>query len=323
MNLQLRMWILITLMFAIVYGVIAGAGTYLGAGNVIVYIILAIGITLFQYIIGPGMVTSTMKVKWVDTSEEPELHKMIEEMSEKAGIPKPKVGVSQIAVPNAFAFGKSIKDGRICITNGIRSLLNKDELKAVIGHELSHIKNRDMIITMVLSVVPLILYWLGFRMMYGGRFRDNETRGSAALIGLIAFVLYFVSHLLVQYGSRIREYYADRGSVQLGNSPHQLASALYKLSYGSAKLKGSKAGQQILHKVEGLKVFFLNDVSRAYQEFKDMKELDQNLSGTIDKQELLLLREKPIKLSPSEKLMELFTTHPNMLKRIKALSSLE
>jgi heat shock protein HtpX len=322
MSLQLRMWILITLMFAILYGVIAGIGTYLGAGNIMVYIIMAIGITLFQYLIGPKMVTSTMKVKWVDSSEEPELHQMIEEMSKKAGIPKPKVGISQVAVPNAFAFGKSIKDGRVCVTNGIRSLLNKNELKAVIGHELSHIKHRDMIITMVLSVVPLILYWVGFRMMYGGSFRDNENRGSAALIGLIAFVLYFVSNLLVQYASRIREYYADQGSVQLGNSPHQLASALYKLSYGSAKLKGSKAGQQALHQVEGLKVFFLNDVSKAYQEFKDMKELDQNLSGTIDEQELLLLREKKIKLSISEKLMELFTTHPNMLKRIKALSSL-
>jgi heat shock protein HtpX len=159
-------------------------------------------------------------------------------------------------------------------------------------------------------------------MMYGGSFRDNENRGSAALIGLIAFVLYFISNLLVQYGSRIREYYADQGSVQLGNPPHQLASALYKLTYGSAKLKGSRTGQQALHQVEGLRVFFLNDVAKAYQEFKDMKELDQNLSGTIDKQELLFLREKQIKISPSEKLMELFTTHPNMLKRIKALSSL-
>jgi len=309
-------------MFAILYGVIAGIGTYLGTGNVIVYIIMAIGITLFQYIIGPKMVTSTMKVRWVDSSEEPELHQMIEEMSEKAGIPKPKVGISQVAVPNAFAFGKSIKDGRVCVTNGIRSLLNKDELKAVIGHELSHIKHRDMIITTILSVIPLILYWLGSRMMYGGSLSDNENRGSAAFIGLIAFVLYFISNLLVLYASRIREYYADQGSVQLGNPPHQLASALYKLTYGSAKLKGSQRGQQALHQVEGFRAFFLNDVAKAHQEFKDLKEVDQDLSGTIEPHELLALREKQIKISAPEKMMEIFTTHPNMLKRIKAMASL-
>ncbi len=322
MNLQMRMMILVVLMFAILYGVVAGVGTYLGAGNVTSYIIMAIGITLFQYLIGPNMVTTMMKVRWVSPQEEPELHQMIEEMSQEAGLPKPKVGISQVAVPNAFAFGRSIKDGRICITSGMRQLLNKEELRAVIGHELSHIKHRDMIVITVLSVIPLILYWLGIRLMYGGASRDRENRGSAALIGMVAFLLYFISNLLVLYGSRIREYYADQGSVQLGNPPHQLASALYKLTYGSAKLQGSRIGKQELSEVEGFRAFFLNDIALANQEFKTLQELDQNLSGTIDAQELLSLREKKVAISPSERIMEIFTTHPNMLKRIKALALL-
>ncbi len=322
MNLQIKMWVLIILMFAILYGVITGIGTYMGAGNVITYLVLAIVITLLQYLIGPNMVTSMMKVRWVTPSDEPELHQMIEELSQKAGIPKPKVGVSQVAVPNAFAFGRSLKDGRVCITSGMKQLLNKEELKAVLGHELSHIKHRDMIIITVLSVIPLILYWLGMRMMYGGTLRNRENRGSAALIGMIAFLLYFISNLLVLYGSRIREYYADQGSVSLGNPPHHLASALYKLTYGSAKLRGNQVGEQALNQVEGLRAFFLNDVARAYQEFKTLKEVDQNLSGSIEAQELLALREKNIRMSASERMMELFTTHPNMLKRIKALSHL-
>ncbi|HPK86926.1 MAG TPA: zinc metalloprotease HtpX, partial [Atribacterota bacterium] len=245
-----------------------------------------------------------------------------EEMSQEARLPKPKVGISQVAVPNAFAFGRSIKDGRICITSGMRQLLNKEELRAVIGHELSHIKHRDMIVITVLSVIPLILYWLGIRLMYGGASRDRENRGSAALIGMVAFLLYFISNLLVLYGSRIREYYADQGSVQLGNPPHQLASALYKLTYGSAKLQGSRIGKQELSEVEGFRAFFLNDIALANQEFKTLQELDQNLSGTIDAQELLSLREKKVAISPSERIMEIFTTHPNMLKRIKALALL-
>jgi heat shock protein HtpX len=322
MSLQLRIWMLIILMFAILYGVIVGIGTYLGAGNLTTYLILAIGITFFQYILGPSLVTAMMKVKWVSQTDEPELHKMILELSQKAGIPKPKVGISQMAIPNAFAFGRTIKDGRVCVTRGIQGLLNQEELKAVLGHEISHLKHRDMVLITILSVIPLMLYWLAWRMMWGGMFRRREGGGSAALVGLVAFVLYFITNLLVLYGSRIREYYADQGSVQLGNPPHQLASALYKLAYGSAKLKGSQLGQQALHQVEGFRAFFLNDVAKGYQEFKDLKEVDQDLSGTIDPHELLALREKQIKVSAPEKMMEIFTTHPNMLKRIKALSSL-
>jgi heat shock protein HtpX len=321
MNLQFKMWLLVVLMFAILYGIITAIGTYLGAGNVITYIILAVGITLLQYLIGPKMVTSMMKVKWVDSSEEPELHQMVEELAQKAGIPKPKVGISQLDIPNAFAFGRSLKDSRVCVTRGIQKLLTKEELKAVLGHELSHIKHRDMIVITILSVIPLILYWLARRLMFGAAFQDRESRGSAALIGMIAFLLYFISNLLVLYGSRIREFYADQGSIQLGNPPHKLASAIYKLVYGSARLKSSKIGEQTLREVEGFRAFFLNDVARAHQELSDLRELDQNLSGTIEQNELLALREKNVRLSTSEKIMELFTTHPNMLKRIKALSS--
>ncbi len=116
MNLQFKMWTLVVLMFAILYGIVTAIGTYLGAGNVITYIILAVGITLLQYLIGPNMVTSMMTVKWVDSSEEPELHQMVEELAQKAGIPKPKVGISQLDIPNAFAFGRSLKDSRVCVT---------------------------------------------------------------------------------------------------------------------------------------------------------------------------------------------------------------
>ncbi len=322
MNLQMKMWILVVFMFAILYGVIAGVGTYLGSGSVTSYIFMAVGISLFQFLIGPNMVTTMMKVKWVSPQEEPELHQMIEKMSQKAGIPKPKVGISQVAVPNAFAFGRSIRDGRICVTSGMKQLLNKEELRAVIGHELAHIKHRDMIIITVLSVIPLILYWLGMRLMYGGGGQDRRDRSSAAIIGMAAFLLYFISNLLVLYGSRIREYYADQGSVQLGNPPHQLASALYKLTYGSAKLQSSATGKRALTEIEGFRAFFLNDVGRAYEEFKTLKDVDHNLSGSIDAGELDALRNQKVTISSSERMMEIFSTHPNMLKRIKALAQL-
>lgn len=321
MGLQTKMWLLVALLFAILYGVITGAGTYLGAGGAGSYIVLAFVFMAFQYLIGPSMVQFMMRVKWVSESEEPELHRMVTELAERAGIPKPKVGISRLQIPNAFAFGRSLRDGRVCVTEGIRGLLSNDELRAVLGHELSHIKHRDMIIITILSAIPLVLYWISWRFMWGGMLGGNrrqEGGGYAALVGMGAFLLYFLTNLLVLYGSRIREYYADQGSIELGSPPHHLASALYKLVYGSARMRGGED----LRRVEGIKAFFLNDPSRAKRELSELAQIDMDMSGTIDIDELNTLRNKTVKISSSEKMMELFTTHPNMLKRIQRLSTL-
>jgi heat shock protein HtpX len=323
MGLQMRMWLLVVLMFGILYGVITGIGNYMGVGSATSYIILAVLFMGFQYLIGPSMVSLMMRVKWVSEREEPELHRQVGELAQKAGIPKPKVGVSQRAIPNAFAFGRTIRDGRVCVTRGIQRLLSKDELKAVIGHEISHLKHRDMMIITLLSVIPLILYWIAFSLMWGGMSGGRRQGGGyAALIGMGAFLLYFLTNLLVMYGSRIREYYADEGSVKLGNPPQHLASALYRLVYSSAQLKRDPRAQEELKRVEGVKAFFLNDVSRAWNEVRELKEVDRDLSGTIDQNELLTLRSGEVKLSRAEKMMEIFATHPNMLKRIKRLAAL-
>jgi len=323
MGLQIKMWLLVALMFGILYGVITAIGRYMGVGSANSYIILAILFMGFQYLIGPSMVSLMMRVKWVSEEEEPELHRQVAELAQRAGIPKPKVGVSKLSVANAFAFGRTVRDGRVCITQGIQRLLSKDELKAVIGHEISHLKHRDMMIITLLSVIPLILYWIAFSLMWGGMSGGRRQGGGyAALIGAGAFLLYFLTNLLVMYGSRIREYYADERSVKLGNPPQHLASALYKLVYSSAQLKRDPRAQEELKRVEGVKAFFLNDVSRAWNEVRDLKEVDRDLSGTIDQDELLAIRSQKVKLGRAEKMMEIFTTHPNMLKRIKRLATL-
>ena len=319
MWLQTRMFLLVAVMFGILYGVITGMGVWMGAGSAWLYIILAFGFLGIQYLISPAIVGWTMKIKWVSEKEEPELHRMVAELARGAHLPKPKVGISQLAIPNAFAFGRTRRDGRVCVTRGILKLLSRDELKAVLGHEISHIKHRDMVIITLLSAIPLMLYWLAWGMMWGGMFGGRRQGGGyAALIGLGAFLLYFITNLLVLYGSRIREYYADLGSVRLGNTPHHLATALYKLVYGNARLRNS----QELKRVEGVKAFFVNDPSRAWYEIKELSQIDQDMSGTINYNELMALRQKEVKLGTSHKLMELFTTHPNMLKRIKHLSTL-
>lgn len=319
MGLNTRMFLLVALLFAILYGVITGVGTWMGTGSALTYLILAFVFLGIQYLIGPAIVSKIMRVKWASLSEAPELHSMVAKLAERAHLPKPKVGISQLAIPNAFAFGKTQRDGRVCVTQGILKLLNKDELKAVLGHELAHVKHRDMVFMTLLSAIPLIMYWIAWGTMWRGAFGgQRQSGGYAAIIGLGAFILYFITNLLVLYGSRIREYYADQGSAELGNEPDHLASALYKLVYGNARFKGKEE----LKRVEGVKAFFVNDPTRAWYEIRELAQVDRNMDGAIDSNELMELRGKTVRLRTTDKMMELFTSQPNTLKRIKHLSSL-
>ena len=237
----------------------------------------------------------------------------------KAGLnKKPKIGISKLQIPNAFAFGRTKNSARICVTQGILDLLNDEELKAVIGHEISHIKHRDVAIITLLSVIPMICYMIYISFFWGGMFsRGQRNSGGMIAIGFLALLVYFITSLLVMYGSRIREYYADLGSTQLGNQPHYLATALYKLSLGSAKIP-----RRALKQAEGMKAFFLNDPSRAMYEVRELKEIDIDMSGTIDQNELMILSTKTVKLNRSDKIMEVLSTHPNMVKRIKNLATI-
>lgn len=322
MWLQIRLYLLVGLLFAILYGIIAAIGFLLGVQGMTYYIFLigfAVILVIIQFLIGPKTVEWSMRVKYVSANEYPELHQMISNLSAKAGLPKtPRIGISQLQIPNAFAFGRSKRDARVCVTKGILDLLDKEELQAVLGHEISHIKHHDVAVITMLSVVPMIMYMIYISFFWGGMFGRRRDTGAMIAIGLLALVVYFITNLLVMYASRIREYYADLGSTEVGNQPHHLATALYKLSLGSARVS-----RKTLKQSEGMKAFFLNDPSRAREEIQDLREIDLDMSGSIDQHELMMLQNKEIKLRKSDKLMELLSTHPNMVKRIKHLASLQ
>ncbi len=320
MRLQLRLYILLGIMLGILYAVIVLVSNLMGIGGFVTYAILAVVMVALQYFIGPTMVSWVMKVRNVSEAEEPELHQMVSELARETGIKKPRVCVSEVDLPNAFAYGRSQSDARVCVTRGIMRLLNRDELKAVIGHEMTHVKNRDMVFITLLSVLPMICYYIGYNLMWSGRLSAGGRKQGANLIpmvGAVMLLLYFITNLLVLYGSRIREYYADEGSVKLGNQPHYLATALYKLAQGN-----TKTSKEAARRVDGVKAFFVNDPSRALYEVRKLREIDTDMSGIIDANKLMALRGKTVRLGIGDNLMEFFGTHPNMLRRIKRLSLL-
>ena len=288
--------------------------TFLRVGGFGFYLIVSLVMMFIQYMIGPKIVEWTMQVKYVKKEEYPQLYQMVESLATRAKIPMPRIGIARVNLPNAFAFGRGMRDGRVCVTEGILKLLDDDELKAVLAHELSHLKNRDVLTITLLSVIPMIMYRLAWSFLFSGRRRDGRG-GNTILIGLAAFLFYFVTNLLVLYASRIREYFADRGAVLLGSKPSSLASSLYKLAYGSARID-----KESLKEVEGIKAFFVNDPSKALSDIRELSQLDLDKSGTLDALELEQLRGKKIRLGFADKAMELLSTHPNMLKRIKKLS---
>ncbi|MGZ7109628.1 MAG: M48 family metalloprotease, partial [Methanobacterium sp.] len=132
-----------------------------------------------------------------------------------------------------------------------------------------------------------------------------------------ALVAYFIGNLIVLFVSRVREYYADEGSVALGNQPNYLASALYKLVYGSAT-----ANKKEIKEVEGLKAFFVNDVTDAGNEIDDLKSMDLDMDGSISESELAQIKYTKTRVGTGAKIMEIFSTHPNMVKRIKRLAEM-
>ncbi|MDR2831136.1 MAG: M48 family metalloprotease [Methanobrevibacter sp.] len=311
-KLKLRLFLAITLLFGIVYAILIVLGTLIFHQVFFpMYAAIGIGMIIIQYFVSPKIVEFTMRVKYVSEEQASDLHRIVGDLAKIANIPKPKVGVSEIDIPNAFAFGRTQKDGRVCVTRGMLNILREDEIRAVLGHEIAHIKHNDMIVMTVISMIPMICYYIGISFIFS---RGNNENDNGAIIGILAMVAYFIGQLLVLFISRTREYYADQGSVEYGNSPDKLASALYKLVYGTSKVDKNE-----VKKVKGTSAFFLNDIGNSDFDIHELSQLDTDNDGKISASELSQLKYRKIHVSTGKKAMEIFSTHPNMLKRMRKL----
>lgn len=313
-KLKLRMIMTSVLMFTIVYFLIFLVGRYLGISSWRLYAGISLVIVFVQYWFGPSLVKRSMNVRPLTEAEAPHIHRMVAELAQEAGIPKPEVGLSEINIPNAFAYGRTSRSGHIAITRPILGLLDYDELRAVLGHEMGHIKHNDMAVTAAVSVIPMICYYIAISFM----FSRNNDNGGAVIIGLLGYVFYLVGQLLVLFISRTREYYADEASVEFGNRPAALVSALYKLSYGA-----SRCSEDTIKELNTNRAFFATDINNAQHDINDFQQIDFDGDGKISDDELRRLANSDIKISKTSGIMELLSTHPDSLKRVKRLAQLE
>jgi heat shock protein HtpX len=231
-GLQARMGLtlfLLGLVYAVLIGVLIAAGT--GAITVAIIAALLFGFQLFT---SDKIALFSMGAREVSPAQQPRLHSIIDRLCVQANLPKPRVAVAETPMPNAFAVGRSPKSATVCATTGILELLNDSELEGVLGHELTHVQNRDVMVMTIASFfasVASFITQMGF--WFGGAFdnRDNQNGGIAfVFVILVSAVVYVVSWLLLQALSRYREFAADRGSAILTGRPSALISALMKIS---------------------------------------------------------------------------------------------
>lgn len=280
-NLTGRVWLTMFLIF-ILYLVFMTVLVAFGVGYWFI-VLFAVGMGLIQYFFSDKLVLWSTGARVIADDEYPELHRMVADLCKKADLPLPKIAIMQSPVPNAFATGRNPKNAVVACTDSIMRLLTRDELEAVLAHELAHVKNRD-ILTMTMAsfiamIASMIMQSFFFSALFGGRDREG---GSWIVVWIVSIIIYAISTLLILALSRYREFAADRGSALITENPRALISALNKIS-GRMEVVPADAKAR----VEGANAFFIIPA----------------LSGSA--------------------IMELLSTHPPLEKRIMNLEKVE
>lgn len=261
---------------------------YVGLGAIPIAIIASIMI-ISQWYFSDKIVLWSSGAKVVTRDQFPKLHDIVERIVARNGLPKPRIAVMNANMPNAFATGKTPKSSVVAVTTNLMDILDTEELEGVIAHELTHIRNRDVLVLTLASLFSTIAWYVMQSGFYGGGMgygygRDDRNNGVGAMILIIiaALLTWIVSFLIIRAISRYREFAADRGSAQMTGKPVKLANALMKIS-GTMRQIPTKD----LRQVEGLNAFFI------------IPALSGSMIGNI------------------------FSTHPPVEKRIQKLMEME
>jgi len=315
---KLRLSILATL--ALIFGLSTLMLTVVliltGLFDIITLGVLVVAFNIIQWLVSPYLINALYRTRELLANESPKLHETIENLSKKSGIRTPKLMLAQIPIPNAFAYGSPLAGNRVAVTSGMLEKLNDGEVEAVIGHELGHLKHKDVQVMMFVSLLPALFYYIGYSLtlssMYGRR-RDEGSSG--ALIGMIFIAFWWILNLFTLYLSRLREYYADRHSASIVENGSQ------KLSVGLAKIvQATRDMGKMKNRTKSLssfKALFISDPDRAEIDSAALSTMNVS-SGQKLVQDILSQQ-----LTTGAKFAEVFSTHPNIIKRLKALQELD
>jgi heat shock protein HtpX len=285
--------------------------------------LLVIGIfvvvfNIAQWLLAPYLIDAMYRVKEAKPSEHPELHSMVERLSQKSGIKKPRVMIANIPVPNAFAYSSPIAGSRVAVTSQLLNTLEGEEVEAVLGHELGHLKHKDVQTMMFVSILPALFYFIGYSMILSsmwGRKSDRNSGSGAAVIGIVSMAIYWILTMFTLYLSRLREYFADRHSATIvDEGPRKLSEALAKIQQSTGRMKRINKQAGSFSSFKGL---FISDPDRAETDTISIAQARGYATDSRLVEEVLRRR-----VTGADRLMELFSTHPNIVKRLKALQEL-
>lgn len=283
-----------------------------GLFNLITLGVLVVALNIGQWLIAPYIVEGLYRIKEIKQTENPQLHSMVRELSRKSRMKKPKLMLARIPLPNAFAYSSPLAGNRVAVTKGLLENLDEGEVEAVIGHELGHLKHKDVQIMMFVSILPALLYYIGYSFIISSMYnRQRNEGGGSALIGVGFMLFSWFLNLFILYLSRLREYYADTHSTLV------VASGSQKLSEGLAKIVSStkkmgKVYRQTKH-LNAFKAMFITDPDRVDTDALAISKM--NMTSDQKLVQGILSR----KLTTIDRVLEVFSTHPNIVKRLRSL----
>ncbi|MEM3577529.1 MAG: zinc metalloprotease HtpX [Candidatus Bathyarchaeia archaeon] len=294
-----------TLVFTVVLSLV-------GSFSLITLGVLVVAFNILQWLISPYIVDALYRTRELPESENPKLHEIVAKLSEKSGIKKPRLMLAQIPIPNAFAYGSPIAGNRVAVTSGLLKTLETEEVEAVIGHELGHLKHRDVQLMMFVSLLPALLYYIGYSLILSSMFRSQrEQGGSGAALGFGFMAFSWILNMFILYLSRLREYYADSHSVQIvDDGARKLSEGLAKIVHETRNMRRMRKDAQHLN---AFKALFITDPDRAEN---DAIEMSAMARGSDQKLVQEILSKKVTTL---DRIVEIFSTHPNIVKRLRAL----
>ena len=311
LKLRLSMLGTLTVIFSISTLGLAVLLELLGSFSLFNLIIMVSFFNILQWLLAPYLVDFMYRVKPADPREFSEIYSMVERLSARSGIRTPALMVADIPIPNAFAYGSPLTGSRVAVTTGILRTLEPEEIEAVIGHEFGHLRHRDVQVMMLVSLLPSLFYMLYQYTFYSSYYGGSRERrnGSLAIVSSLSLIVYFVLLLFTLSLSRIREYYADQNSVMVvEDGARKLSEALAKISTGTLRTMRASSTQAF----SGFKTLFISDPDRAAQDA-------ESLSAYMKSDEALVREIMNRRVTGFDQLMELFSTHPNIVKRIRAL----